>query len=105
MSQPRLHLTDEEMLEMAKPLVQPAAIVRWFREQGYICRIKPNRMPLISRAHFEQVSGCSTAANDPSAAPQSTSSNDEPDAAALLARFTKKPKEHGTDQEKQSVRA
>lgn len=96
-------LTDAEVLEIAKPLVQPAAIVRWFRDHGYVCRVKPNRMPLISRAHFEQVSGCATAANEARADSNSNPMGGQPDAAALLARFQKK--NNGANSEKQSVRA
>lgn len=96
-------LTDSEILEIVKPLQQPAAIVRWFRDHGYVCRVKPNRMPLISRSHFEQVSGCATAANDARADSNSSLMGGQPDAAALLARFQKK--NNGANSEKQSVRA
>lgn len=97
------YLTDAEILEIAKPLVQPAAILRWFKAQGYNCRPKPNRMPLISRSHFEQVSGSATAANDAHGRNDAAQSGDQPDAAALLARFQKK--NNGANSEKQSVRA
>lgn len=103
MSQPLPFLTDSEILEIVKPLQQPAAIVRWFRDHGYICRVKPNRMPLISRSHFEQVSGCATAANDAHSRTDAPQNAGQPDAAALLARFQKK--NNGANSEKQSVRA
>ncbi|MBL4778445.1 MAG: hypothetical protein JKY38_12215 [Ralstonia sp.] len=60
-------------------------------------------MPLISRSHFEQVSGCATAANDPHGSADAVQSGSQPDAAALLARFQKK--NNGTHPEKQSARA
>jgi hypothetical protein len=51
-------LTDEEILEIVKPLRQPAAILRWFRKNGFDqVKPKPNGMPLIGRTYFEQVTG------------------------------------------------
>lgn len=103
MNQPLPFLTDTEILEIVKPLQQPAAIVRWFRDHGYVCRVKPNRMPLISRSHFEQVTGCSTAANDSHGGMDPAQNASQPDAAALLARFQKK--NNGANSEKQPARA
>ena len=100
---PPPYMTDEEILEIVKPLVQPAAILRWFKKNGYTCAPKPNRMPLISRSHFEQVSGRATAANDAHGRNDAAQSGEQPDAAALLARFQKK--NNGANSEKQSVRA
>ncbi|WP_236673855.1 hypothetical protein ACKZDW_10470 [Ralstonia syzygii subsp. celebesensis] len=93
------------MLDLAKPLVQPAAIVRWFKGQGFVCRIKPNRMPLISRQHFEHASGLAPVLKDSEGArQQNAAAGGEPDAAALLARFQRK-NSNGTNQEKQPARA
>ena len=51
-------LTDEEIRTIVKPLTQPAAIVRWFRVNGFTeMKIKPNGMPLISLEHFDAVAG------------------------------------------------
>ncbi len=47
------YLTDAEILGIVAPLKQPAAIVRWFRREGFEIRVRPNGMPLISRAHFD----------------------------------------------------
>nr|CCA79334.1 hypothetical protein BDB_50043 [blood disease bacterium R229] len=105
MNSPPPYLTDEEMLDLAKPLVQPAAIVRWFKGQGFVCRIKPNRMPLISRQHFEHASGLAPVLKDSEGArQQNAAAGGEPDAAALLARFQRK-NSNGTNQEKQPARA
>lgn len=77
-------LTDDEIREIVKPLVQPAAIVRWFRSNGFDkLRVKPNGMPLISRAYFDEVTA--------GAAATTTSSKSEvvpqPNVAAYLARI------------------
>ena len=50
---PLPYLTDVEILDIVKPLTQPAAIVRWFNDHGLYVKKRPNGMPLISRGHFE----------------------------------------------------
>lgn len=51
-------LTDDEIRQIVNPLTQPAAIVRWFRQNGFEnLRVKPNGMPLISRVYFDEVMG------------------------------------------------
>jgi hypothetical protein len=51
-------LTDDEIHEIVHPLTQPAAIMRWFRRNGFDqVKVKPNGMPLIGRTYFEQVTG------------------------------------------------
>ena len=77
-------LTDTEVLEIVKPLRQPAAIMRWFKCQGFSVRIKPNGMPLVLRAHFET-------ATDPvhTAEVNLPDTAQQPDVAALLERFAK----------------
>ena len=52
-----IFLTDFEMRNICAPLVQPAAICRWFKRSGFVFKPKPNGMPLISRSHYEQVMG------------------------------------------------
>lgn len=49
-------LTDDEIMEIARPLKQPAAIARWFRANGYDVKVRPNGMPLINRANFDAAS-------------------------------------------------
>jgi hypothetical protein len=51
-------LTDSEALEIVKPLTQSAAINRWFKQNGFDkIKTKPNGMPLIRRAYFDEVMG------------------------------------------------
>lgn len=57
-------LTDEEIFAIVHPLVQPAAIVRWFKGNGFAeLKVRPNGMPLIARAYFDQVTAGSTTAH------------------------------------------
>ena len=54
-------LTQSEINEIAAPLTQPRAISRWFSRNGFHFKPRPNGMPLVSRAHYEEVmSGKST---------------------------------------------
>jgi len=49
-------LTDEEIFAIVHPLQQPAAIVRWFKNNGFgDLKVRPNGLPLITRAYFDQV--------------------------------------------------
>lgn len=49
-------LTDEEIFAIVHPLTQPAAVVRWFLKNGFgEIKIRPNGLPLIARAYFDQV--------------------------------------------------
>lgn len=76
-------IPDDEIRRIAAPLTQPAAICRWFVKQGFTIRIKPNGMPLISRAHFDaHLSGAAVAAA------VDTPSN-TPDVAGFLEKFRK----------------
>lgn len=51
-------LSDDEILQIVSPLRQPAAIMRWFRSHGFPnAQKRPNGMPLISRASFDQWGG------------------------------------------------
>lgn len=80
------HLTTEEILDMVQPLQQPAAIVRWFKKQGFVVKVvRPNGLPLISRSAWEAHLSFSPAATEPAGDnPANT-----PDVAAFLARFQK----------------
>jgi hypothetical protein len=82
-----IQLTDAELLEIASPLKQPAAIVRWFRGEGFSLKTKPNGMPLITRSEFETTMGCR---NKSAAAANVELSSEEPNVARLLARFEKR---------------
>lgn len=76
---------DDEIRRIAAPLTQPAAIRRWFVKQGFTIRVKPNGMPLISRAHFD---AHLSAAPAPAEATAETASN-TPDVAGFLEKFRK----------------
>ena len=82
---PLPHLTDAEILDMVAPLKQPAAIVRWFRAQGFTVREKPNGMPLVGRSHFEAM----MAPPGTSVEPQDNDPSSTPDVAAFLLRHQK----------------
>jgi Domain of unknown function (DUF4224) len=81
-------LNDEELREMAAPLKQPAAIVRWFRQQGFVVRVKPNGMPLVSRTYFDAVMDFSSRSATATALDVPGASN-TPNVAALLRLFGK----------------
>ena len=49
-------LTDDEILLIAKPLTQAAAIVRWFQQNGFAdVKRRPSGMPLVARSYFDAV--------------------------------------------------
>jgi hypothetical protein len=79
-------LTDDEIRQIAHPLTQPAAIVRWFRHNGFDgLKVRPNGMPLIARAHFDAMTA--------SVAMQNAATTEQaPDATAFLARIGRKAK-------------
>ncbi|HEF5787054.1 DUF4224 domain-containing protein [Burkholderia multivorans] len=81
-------LTDVELRRIAEPLRQPAAIMRWFKRAGFEVKKKPNGMPLVSRAHFEQVMCGRAVASDIDGGTADCS----PDTAALLQRFARSNK-------------
>lgn len=75
------YLSDPEIRDIVKPLQQPAAIVRWFLKAGFAgLKVRPNGMPLIARAHFDQVTIGAPAPDD---APK----REQPDTAGYLARL------------------
>ncbi|CAE6824004.1 hypothetical protein R69746_06187 [Paraburkholderia aspalathi] len=75
---------------MASPLRQPAAIARWFKQQGFEVKTKPNGMPLVSRSNFEYVMRGVTAT--PGTGDIDHGRN-RPDVDALMRRIGKQ-KEH-----------
>lgn len=78
------YLTNAEILEIVDPLTQPAAIVRWFKNNGYTVKVRPNGMPLVTRQHFEQVTGGN--------AEPIKSVGEEPDVSGYLKRLSNKSK-------------
>lgn len=54
MTEHKPYLTDAEILEIAAPLKQRAAIRRWFEDAGFTVKTRPNGMPLILRAEFDR---------------------------------------------------
>jgi hypothetical protein len=82
-------LSDGEILEIVTPLVQPAAIVRWFRDNGFPdVKKRPNGMPLVSRAYFDQV----TAGSAKKADIHGPEIVVQPNVQAYLDRFAKSAK-------------
>lgn len=74
-------LSDTEILTVCSPLTQPAAMIRYLKDQGFHVKRRPNGWPLISRANFESVMMGS-------APPVSTGNAAVgPNAQALLDRF------------------
>jgi len=54
MNSPLPFMSDEEILLLVKPLTQKAAIMRWFRNNGFPdVKPKPNGLPLIFRSAFD----------------------------------------------------
>jgi len=80
------HLTDAEIREMVFPLTQPAAIVRWFKKQGFTVKVRPNGMPLVSRAHFDAMMTVGEVPKEETQFDPATMV----DSAALIARFQKR---------------
>ena len=79
-------LTDEEIRHIAYPLSQPAAIVRWFRHNGFDgLKVRPNGMPLITRSHFDAVTSSVVMKN-------SHPEQEAPNVAAYLDRIKRKAK-------------
>lgn len=74
-------LSDSELLKLCEPLTQPAAMIRYLKDQGFFVKRRPNGWPLISRTNFEAVMMGS--------APDAATGNAHagPNAQALLDRF------------------
>ncbi|KAF1042602.1 MAG: hypothetical protein GAK35_02649 [Herbaspirillum frisingense] len=83
MNVPSPFLSDEEILTIAEPLVQSAAIMRWFRKNGFVdLPRRPNGMPLVARAYFDAVV---TSGLQKPAAPEAKRA--QPNEEALRQRF------------------
>lgn len=86
---PHPYLTDAEIREIVSPLTQPAAIVRWFRSNGYEVKVRPNGMPLVNRANFDAVSAGAAVKSD---AGLSENPSTQPNVQAYLDRIAKHSK-------------
>ena len=73
-------LTQSEINDIVAPLTRCDAVRRWFTQNGYTFKIKPNGMPLVSRSHFELVTGGGLL----DAAQKATEASQTPDISALL---------------------
>lgn len=49
------YLSDAELLDVCRPLTQPAAMIRYLKDQGFHVKRRPNGWPLVSRANFDAV--------------------------------------------------
>ena len=77
------YLTNEEIKGITEPLTQPAAIVRWFRANGFSdCKVKPNGLPLIYRSEFYASPVAETTKENAA----------HPDVAGYLAKLAKRSK-------------
>ena len=77
-------LTDAEIMDICRPLTQPAAMVRRLRDMGFFVKTRPNGWPLISRVNFADVmSGQTTPQTTDRPEPERSG----PDVQALLDRF------------------
>lgn len=95
------YLSDAELLDVCKPLTQPAAMIRYLKDQGFHVKRRPNGWPLVSRSNFDAVMmghAQPAAADTPAAGPN---------VQALLDRFrtTGAPYGDGTKEKKQPARA
>lgn len=95
------NLSDAELLEICKPLTQPAAMIRYLRAEGFFVKRRPNGWPLVSRANYEAVM-----MGHAQAAPAAGSVASGPNVQALLDRFrtTGAPYDNGTKEKKQPAR-
>ena len=83
----RPFLTDAEIREIVAPLTQPSAIVRWFRLNGFhAVKVRPNGMPLITRAHFDAVTGGAQQLE------QSEEGSEQPDVSGYLKHLASRSK-------------
>lgn len=93
-------LSDDELLEICKPLTQPAAMIRYLKREGFHVKRRPNGWPLVSRAHYEAVMmGTAVDATPDKAA--------GPNVQALLDRFRPRgaPYADGPQENHQPARA
>lgn len=76
-------LTDEEIRQIVSPLIQPRAICRWFSDNGFVVKVRPNGLPLVSRAAFNQVTSNMNSHAD-------INKSDSINTAGYISRFSKK---------------
>lgn len=55
-------LTDAEIDDICRPLVQSAAQVRYLRSLGLVVARKPSGRPLVNRKHYDEARGRQPAA-------------------------------------------
>lgn len=95
------YLSDVELLDVCKPLTQPAAMIRYLKDQGFVVKRRPNGWPLMSRANFDAVM-----MGHAQALPAADTPTTGPNVQALLDRFrtTGAPYGNGTKAKKQPAR-
>lgn len=95
-------LSDDELLQMCRPIRQPAAMIRYLKDQGFHVKRRPNGWPLVSRANFEAVM---MGQAQPAAAADTSGAG--PNVQALLDRFRQNGAPYGDGQktQKQPARA
>lgn len=96
------NLSDAELLEICKPLTQPAAMIRYLRNEGFFVKRRPNGWPLVSRANYDAVM-----MGHAQAAPATDTQAAGPNVQALLDRFRTPGAPYGDGQktQKQPARA
>jgi len=83
-------LTEEEILLIMHPLTQSAAILRWFKQNGFVdVKKRPNGMPLISRSYFDAITTSGIPSNLSSTKPLSRI---QPNFEALRERYGNRAK-------------
>ncbi|MEO8806409.1 MAG: hypothetical protein ABI433_10015 [Burkholderiaceae bacterium] len=60
-------LDDDEVAELCKPLIRPAARVKYLRQEGLHVTLKPNGHPIVMRSELERVFGAARLAPSGSA--------------------------------------
>lgn len=86
------HLTEDEINDLCKPLIQPAAQVRFLRDKLHLqVDRKPGGQPLVWRTNLEAVKG-QTAPTGKS----KPSMGAEPDMAAALALLSQRKGRNGS---------
>lgn len=81
-------LSEAEIFAIVHPLTQPAAIVRWFMSNGFTeLKVRPNGLPLIARAYFDQVTAGSVKVPEQAQEPAV-----QPNVQAYLDRIAKRAK-------------
>ena len=94
------YLTENEIADICKPLVQPAAMTRHLKSLGFHVKPRPDGRPLVSRDNYNAV----MMGHTPSGS--ITSPGAEPNVGALLDRLKNKEAscDHGKTEKKQPAR-